>query len=600
MFHVDFMDQQGDSLFPEAPVIIPINEEEHDWTSKSRKQIILLSQIDADGTLQNALKLFPETKRIVIILGKDDSHAPFYDRLMKAIDQITDEIEIEDTSDLTYEEMLQYVSSLPDDSIALYGPYFEDLTGRSFVPAEVASKIANIANTPVFALREEYVYRGLAGGSVISTVGMSELAAKAGLDYLSGKIQLDQQTKYIDVDNYLLFDWKLLIQLGANPKVLPNNTVFLNHTPSIWETYRELCIAIGLFITALMVLVVLLLITNRQKKSTLERLTKSDNELQIIRDYQNNLIQNSNAPIITWSPEYIITEFNRAFEKLTGRNRDEVLGQNMETLFFDDDITESMNLIYRATSGTNLESKEIPIRDVSGRIYNVIWSSANLKNPKGEKIATVAQGQDITQRKRAAEDLLHAYDSTIIGWAHALELKDHNTGGHCKRVEELTIRIAKRMCIKQEEIIHVRRGAFLHDIGKMGIPDNILTKPSKLTDEEWEIMQKHPVYAFEMLSSIDFLYPALDIPYCHHEKWDGSGYPRGLSGEEIPFAARIFAIVDVYDALTNDRPYHKACTEQEAIEQIKEQSGKHFDPQVVAVFLDEVCQKTAFGVAQRY
>jgi HD-GYP domain-containing protein (c-di-GMP phosphodiesterase class II) len=133
--------------------------------------------------------------------------------------------------------------------------------------------------------------------------------------------------------------------------------------------------------------------------------------------------------------------------------------------------------------------------------------------------------------------------------------------------------------------VHIRRGALLHDIGKMGISDTILLKPGQLTDDERRVMQKHPVYAYEMLNPIDFLLPAIDIPYCHHEKWDGSGYPRGLKGEEIPFAARIFPVVDVWDALTSDRPYHKALPPQEVRQWIKDGSGKHFDPRVVEAFM---------------
>ena len=130
------------------------------------------------------------------------------------------------------------------------------------------------------------------------------------------------------------------------------------------------------------------------------------------------------------------------------------------------------------------------------------------------------------------------------------------------------------------------RGALLHDIGKMSIPDRILLKEGPLTDEEWVIMRKHTDFAFELMAPIQYLWPALDIPYCHHEKWDGSGYPRGLKGEEIPLAARIFSVVDVWDALTSNRPYRKAWTKKDAITYIRSQRGKHFDPQVVDVFLD--------------
>ena len=141
------------------------------------------------------------------------------------------------------------------------------------------------------------------------------------------------------------------------------------------------------------------------------------------------------------------------------------------------------------------------------------------------------------------------------------------------------------MGIQEEDLDHARRGALLHDIGKMGIPDSILLKPGKLTKKEWEIMRRHPVLAYEMLLPVDYLKPALEIPYCHHEKWDGTGYPQGLKGEAIPLAARIFAVIDVWDALCSDRPYRKGWDKEKVLEYIREQSGSHFDPQVVEMFL---------------
>lgn len=178
-----------------------------------------------------------------------------------------------------------------------------------------------------------------------------------------------------------------------------------------------------------------------------------------------------------------------------------------------------------------------------------------------------------------------AYDETIQGWSRALDLRDKETEGHTQRVTELTEKIAKAMGISEEKIVHIRRGALLHDIGKMGVPDKILFKAGPLDEEEWKIMRQHPQYALDMLAPISYLKPALDIPYCHHERWDGSGYPRGLKGEEIPIAARIFAVADVYDALTSDRPYRKALSHHQAVEYIRQQSGIQFDPKVVEVFL---------------
>jgi putative nucleotidyltransferase with HDIG domain len=182
-------------------------------------------------------------------------------------------------------------------------------------------------------------------------------------------------------------------------------------------------------------------------------------------------------------------------------------------------------------------------------------------------------------------ELALAYDATIAGWSRAMDLRDKETEGHTQRVTDLTLKLALAMSVDESQLEHIRRGALLHDIGKMGVPDNILFKTDALTDEEWEKMRKHPDLAHDMLASIGYLQFALDIPYCHHEKWDGSGYPRGLKEEEIPIAARIFAVVDVWDAITSDRPYRKGWSKEEALAYIKEQSGKFFDPQVVEKFL---------------
>ena len=190
-----------------------------------------------------------------------------------------------------------------------------------------------------------------------------------------------------------------------------------------------------------------------------------------------------------------------------------------------------------------------------------------------------------TDLQRSNADLKLAYDATLLGWSHALDLRDKETEGHTQRVTRMSTQLARAFGLSEDEIIHIRRGALLHDMGKMGVPDSILLKTNQLTDDDWLLMRRHPQYAYEMLAEIDYLRPALDIPYCHHEKWDGSGYPRGLKGEEIPLSARLFAVVDVWDALYYDRPYRKGWTLDHTLEYIGEQSGKHFDPNVVELFL---------------
>jgi PAS domain S-box-containing protein/putative nucleotidyltransferase with HDIG domain len=188
--------------------------------------------------------------------------------------------------------------------------------------------------------------------------------------------------------------------------------------------------------------------------------------------------------------------------------------------------------------------------------------------------------------QRANDGLVVGYEAAIEGWSRALDLRDKETEGHSQRVTDLTLRLSRAFGIPEAGIARVRHGALLHDIGKMGVPDSILLKPAKLSDEEWKVMKQHPDFAVQMLSPIEYLAEVIDIPFSHHEKWDGSGYPRGLSGTQIPLAARIFAIADVFDALTSDRPYRDAWSVEKALDYIREQSGKHFDPDVVNAFLD--------------
>lgn len=186
------------------------------------------------------------------------------------------------------------------------------------------------------------------------------------------------------------------------------------------------------------------------------------------------------------------------------------------------------------------------------------------------------------------EELTHAYDETIAGWSRALDLRDKETEGHTQRVAEQTINLVHQLGIADKDFIHIKRGALLHDMGKLGIPDSILLKPGPLTEEEWAIMKQHPRYAHEMLYPIEYLRPALDIPYYHHEKWDGTGYPEGLKGEGIPLAVRAFSVTDVWDALRSDRSYRPAWPKGKALEHIKSQSGTHFDSKVVEIFLKVV------------
>lgn len=218
----------------------------------------------------------------------------------------------------------------------------------------------------------------------------------------------------------------------------------------------------------------------------------------------------------------------------------------------------------------------------------------------GQAAIAVDNATLFSDLQRSNTEIISAYDATIVGWSHALDMRDHETEGHTQRVTEMTLKLARHLDIPEEELIHIQRGATLHDIGKMGIPDRILHKPGPLTAEEWMTMRQHPQYACTLLTPIDYLRPARDIPCYHHERWDGSGYPTGLKGKEIPLSARLFAVVDVYDALTSDRPYRSAWSKQAALHYMKNEAGRLFDPKIVSTFLELVQEKEPVSVASDF
>lgn len=199
--------------------------------------------------------------------------------------------------------------------------------------------------------------------------------------------------------------------------------------------------------------------------------------------------------------------------------------------------------------------------------------------------AAIDNARLFTSLEQSNAELSRAYDTTLEGWGNALELRDKETQGHTRRVAELTLKLARHLGLHEPQLTHLRRGVLVHDIGKMGVPDRILHKKAPLTHSEWEHLRRHPQYAFDLLYPISYLRPAIEVPYCHHERWDGKGYPRGLTGEEIPLTARIFSVVDVWDALLSDRAYRKAWPRQKVLAYIREEVGRQFDPRIAEAFL---------------
>ncbi|MDX9851655.1 MAG: HD domain-containing phosphohydrolase [Anaerolineaceae bacterium] len=233
-----------------------------------------------------------------------------------------------------------------------------------------------------------------------------------------------------------------------------------------------------------------------------------------------------------------------------------------------------------------------PIRDLVSASNKVMEGDYNVTVTPTSKdeLAVMAStfNKMIKNVNESRIQILESYDITLEGWSRALDLRSEETKGHTDRVTDLMDKMCVAMEIEGQRLTNIRRGTLLHDIGKMGIPDRILNKPGKLTEEEWKIMRFHPTYAYELLKDIHFLRPALTIPLCHHERWDGEGYPRGLKGQEIPIEARMFALVDVWDAITNDRVYRQAMSKEEAFQTIRNGAGNHFDPDITEIFLKVV------------
>jgi PAS domain S-box-containing protein/putative nucleotidyltransferase with HDIG domain len=284
-----------------------------------------------------------------------------------------------------------------------------------------------------------------------------------------------------------------------------------------------------------------------------------------------------------------------ACEIIMGYEPEELIGQDVLPLVHPDDKAYLLQL-FRSTRVDD-PTMAIPYR-AQRKNGEYIWleTTARIIYGQDHKVIEIqASSRDITERKqaqvalqRAHIDLQEAYDKTIEGWVLALDLRDRETEGHTQRVTEMTLKLARDLDCTEEEVVHIRRGALLHDIGKMGVPDKLLQKPGPLTDEEWLEMRKHPDYAYQMLSKISYLHQALIIPYYHHERWDGSGYPHKLKGEDIPLFARLFAVVDVWDALSSDRPYRKRMPPKDVVEYLEKEAGRLFDPYIVEKFLQLV------------
>lgn len=331
----------------------------------------------------------------------------------------------------------------------------------------------------------------------------------------------------------------------------------------------------------------------QQQESMQNALAESEAQFRLLAENSSDMISRHDI-------QGMFIYVSPACRAILGYDPAELIGQLVTPLVHPEDAAPILELLNTQNGADNNTTVTVSYR-ARRKNGDYVWLETTARrflDPHDQKLEIQASSRDITERKNSQEalqkahvDLQEAYDKTIEGWVVALDLRDRETEGHTKRVTEMTVKLARNLEFSTEEIVHIRRGALLHDIGKMGIPDEILQKPGPLTDDEWVIMRRHPQYAFQMLSPIHYLQQALIIPYYHHERWDGSGYPHKLKGTEIPLIARLFAVVDVWDALSSDRPYRKGLPAREVIEYLQREAGRLFDPDIIHRFIPLLTQQ---------
>jgi PAS domain S-box-containing protein/putative nucleotidyltransferase with HDIG domain len=367
----------------------------------------------------------------------------------------------------------------------------------------------------------------------------------------------------------------------VKPLFLFGNTyVIVSHpSPDFYQSYPASDGLIVFVAGIVLTFMAMLLIGNYANRNYILRDRVQQRTAELEESERKFQIALKNSPVVVFQQDREL-RYEWIHNPNPGFEAKEVIGKTDYDLLPYDEANQ-LAQIKRRVIESGKGTQQIVRITINGRAYHYNLTIEPIQNTTGKCIGVTCSSVDIT-------DIVEAHDATIESWSMALELRDQETEGHTLRVTEMTIQMAEALGVGEDELTHIRRGALLHDIGKIGIPDSILLKPGELTDEEWEIMKQHPVFAYNMLSEIEYLEPALDIPFCHHERWDGTGYPRGLKGEAIPLAARIFAVIDVWDALLSDRPYRDAWPEDKVRDYIRAQSGTHFDPAVVDVFFTMV------------
>ncbi len=407
-------------------------------------------------------------------------------------------------------------------------------------------------------------------------------------EFLDAKYRIITDASRLERNSYdmVIIDGPMLEQYRQQIEAMKNRTPEI-FNPVLLMTGRK---HVGFATQHLWTTIDEIIITPIEKIELLARIENLLKARRLSKEFNHLLIQVSPLGIMVLDQNGSIIQWNPACYELLGWSEAEAVG-NVFPFVYERDLKIMRQLLSRVLGGEIILDVELQFRRKGGTpIYVSLNATALIRTEKKSLALFIIE--DIHERKEYEEKIFQqtkaiekAYDDTILSLSETLDLRDRETAGHCTRVMRVALEIGKRMNLPADQMVQLRRGALLHDFGKIGIPDEIMLKPGPLTDDEWVIMKQHPEIAYQKLSHIEYLRSALEVPYCHHERWDGKGYPRGLKAKEIPLLARIFSVSDVFDALTSNRPYRAAWTQDSAIHYIESQAGLMFDPEVVKVFL---------------
>ena len=697
----NFIEKNGDTLFPGIPVVFcGISEGKINPKTLKQNSTGNLKSVDIKTTIDDILKLQPDTKRIAVVMGTSEQDAYYESVTREVLSDYSNKVKADYLIGLSIEDTENIIAQLPPNTAVLYVTMFIDGAGKGYNPRDVIPLLRKTTKAPIYGISETYLGYGIVGGSLLSFSDLSQDAAEIALQVLNGKKPSEIPVKVLKSKNY--FDWEEMKQWGINESNLPLESIIVNKKPSVWDAYKKQIISILIFLLIQTLLILLLIVQLNLKKKAERKILELNNDLEslvIKRTKQledlNSQLEETNAELeeINAVLEEEIVERHKAEEEVRKLNCDlenrvikrthqlqemnaileeEVTDRKKKEeenlyLSYHDVLTGLYNRRYYEHEIKRLDNeRNLPISIIIGDVNGLKLVNDAFGHDKGDellrKVASAIQNacrkedivarwggdefvillpktkpeevegiikeikehysneqvntlrisisfgwdtkreiaEDIQKVLKSAEDFMYKHKiienegmrgNTINTIINTLHEKNPREELHSKRVSEICQNIGKAIGFTEIEVSRLKVVGLLHDIGKIAIEEGILNKPGKLTEQERDEIQRHPDIGYRILGSSYEMLELADCILAHHEKWDGSGYPKGLKGEAIPKVARIIAIADSYDAMTSERSYRKPMSENEALAQIRNNAGSQFDPEISRIFVEKVLLK---------